>query len=241
VNLDGHIGRMDLVGKDSVVLRDGRQVVEWQDGIVPWALGRPMALLFDEYDAGRPDVMFVIQRLLEKEGRFTLLEQNRVIHPHPQFRNFATANTVGQGNTIGLYHGVQRLNQAQLDRWNLVARLDHLHPDVEAAIVLAHAPELATAAGRQLVGRMVALAALTRSGFAAGDVSTLMSPRTLIHWAENLRVFPDAGQAFRLSFLNTCEHEERAVVAEYYQRCFAEELPDSFMHAPDAQRLEPAG
>ena len=224
VNLDGHISRMDLVGKDTVVLKDGQQVIEWQDGIVPWALGQPMALLFDEYDAGRPDVMFVIQRLLEKDGHFTLLEQNRVLQPHPQFRIFATANTVGQGNTTGLYHGVQRLNQAQLDRWNLVAQLNYLAPEQEANIVLAHAPELANPEGRALVDRMVALA-------------TLMTPRTLITWAENLRIFADLAQAFRLTFLNKCESEERATVAEYYQRCFDAELPDSGLHADQADRM----
>ena len=237
VNLDGHISRMDLVGKDTVVLKDGQQVIEWQDGIVPWALGQPMALLFDEYDAGRPDVMFVIQRLLEKDGHFTLLEQNRVLQPHPQFRIFATANTVGQGNTTGLYHGVQRLNQAQLDRWNLVAQLNYLSPEQEANIVLAHAPELANPEGRALVDRMVALATLTRHGFEAGDVATLMTPRTLITWAENLRIFADLTQAFRLTFLNKCESEERATVAEYYQRCFDAELPDSGAHAEQADRL----
>ncbi|MCK9516767.1 MAG: AAA family ATPase [Ottowia sp.] len=238
VNLDGHISRMDLVGKDTIVLRQGQQVIEWQDGIVPWALQQPMALLFDEYDAGRPDVMFVIQRLLEKDGQFTLVEQNRVLQPHPQFRIFATANTVGQGNTSGLYHGVQRLNQAQLDRWSLVTQLNYLHPDVEARIICAHAPELATPAGDVLVRRMIALAAMTRNGFAAGDISTLMTPRTLIMWAENMRFFTDVAQAFRLTYLNKCEEEERVFVAEYFQRCFEQELPDSFVHHHDAQRIE---
>ena len=237
VNLDGHISRMDLVGRDAVVLEEGQQVIAWQDGVLPWALQQPMALMFDEYDAGRPDVMFVIQRLLEKEGQFTLLEQNRVIAPHPQFRMFATANTVGQGNTTGLYHGVHRLNQAQLDRWSLVAQLNHLRPEVEAGIVLSHAPELANPEGQALVQRMVALAVMTRNGFAAGDVSTLMTPRTLITWAENLRFFRSVSQSFRLTHLNKCEAEERATVAEYYQRCFDEELPDSYAHTANANRL----
>jgi len=240
VNLDGHISRMDLVGKDSIVLDEGQQVTRFQDGIVPWALRQPMALLFDEYDAGRPDVMFVIQRLLEKDGQFTLLEQNRVLLPHPQFRIFATANTVGLGNTTGLYHGVQRLNQAQLDRWSLVVQLSYLRPEVEERIVLAHAPELGDERGRLTVQRMIALAALTRAGFAAGDVSTLMTPRTVITWAENLRFFQDVAQAFRLTYLNKCEEEERIVVAEYFQRCFDAELAESCAHGPYSGRLPAA-
>ncbi|GAB2480005.1 MAG: AAA family ATPase [Comamonas sp.] len=236
VNLDGHISRMDLVGKDSIVLDEGQQVTRFQDGIVPWALRQPMALLFDEYDAGRPDVMFVIQRLLEKDGQFTLLEQNRVLQPHPQFRIFATANTVGLGNTTGLYHGVQRLNQAQLDRWSLVVQLSYLQPEVEERIVLAHVPELGDERGRLTVQRMIALAALTRAGFAAGDVSTLMTPRTVITWAENLRFFQDVAQAFRLTYLNKCEDEERILVAEYFQRCFDAELAESCAHGPHSGR-----
>ena len=241
VNLDGHLSRMDLVGRDGIVLKDGKQVIQWQDGIVPWALKQPMALVFDEYDAGRPDVMFVIQRLLEKDGLFTLLEQNRVLRPHPLFRIFATANTVGQGNTNGLYYGVQRLNQAQLDRWSLVVQLSYLRPEVEARIVLVHAPELDTAEGRELIQKMVALATLTRNGFAAGDVSTLMTPRTLVTWAENLRFFKDTVQAFRLTYLNKCEDEERVVVAEYYQRCFNVELDDSFAQAAPSARASVDG
>jgi cobaltochelatase CobS len=240
VNLDGHISRMDLVGKDSIVLDEGKQVTRFQDGIVPWALRQPMALLFDEYDAGRPDVMFVIQRLLEKDGQFTLLEQNRVLTPHPQFRIFATANTVGLGNVTGLYHGVQRLNQAQMDRWSLVARLSYLPPEVEARIVLARAPELDDERGRLTVQRMIALAALTRASFASGDVSTLMTPRTVITWAENLRFFQDVGQAFRLTYLNKCEEEERILVTEYFQRCFDAELAESWAHDPRGGRLPAA-
>ncbi len=224
VNLDGHVSRLDLVGRDAVVLRDGKQVTEFQEGIVPWALQRPMALVFDEYDAGRPDVMFVIQRVLEREGKFTLMDQNRVLSPHRWFRLFATANTVGLGNLNGLYHGSQRLNHAQIDRWNIVAQLNYLAAAEEMAIVQARVPELATDEGRQLVGRMVATAALTRNGFAAGDISTLMSPRTVITWAENLSIFGDVGTAFRLSFVNKCDDAERAVVAEYFQRSFDREL-----------------
>jgi cobaltochelatase CobS len=228
VNLDGHISRLDLVGKDAVVLRDGLQVTEFQEGIVPWALQRPVALVFDEYDAGRPDVMFVIQRILERDGKFTLLDQNRVIRPHPSFRLFATSNTVGLGNLSGMYHGTQMLNHAQIDRWNIVATLNYLSPQEEAAIVLARVPGKDTEPGRRLIDSMVALANLTRKGFAAGDLSTLMSPRTVITWAENCEIFRDVGVAFRLSFLNKCDEAERPIVAEYYQRCFDAELDESF-------------
>lgn len=220
VNLDGHISRLDLVGKDAIVLRDGKQVTAFQEGIVPWALQRPMALVFDEYDAGRPEVMFVIQRVLERDGSFTLLDQNRVIEPHPAFRLFATANTVGLGNLNGLYHGVHGLNHAQLDRWNIVATLDYLSPAAEQAIVLARVPALDSEPGRALVASMVALADLTRKAFAAGDLSTVMSPRTVISWAENREIFRDTALAFRLSFLNKCDEAERPLVAEFYQRCF---------------------
>ncbi|VVD87932.1 AAA family ATPase [Pandoraea fibrosis] len=225
VNLDGHISRLDLVGKDAIVVRDGHQITEFQEGIVPWALQRPVALIFDEYDAGRPDVMFVIQRILERDGKFTLLDQNRVIHPHPGFRMFATTNTVGLGNLNGLYHGTQVLNHAQIDRWNVVATLNYLSRDDEAGIVLARVPELDNDAGRTLIDSMVSVAELTRKGFATGDLSTLMSPRTVINWAENVGIFRDAGLAFRLTFLNKCDEAERAVVAEYYQRAFGRELP----------------
>ncbi|MDQ2735732.1 MAG: AAA family ATPase [Pseudomonadota bacterium] len=224
VNLDGHISRLDLVGRDAVVLREGKQVTEFQEGIVPWALQRPMALVFDEYDAGRPDVMFVIQRLLEREGKFTLLDQNRVLSPHRFFRLFATANTVGLGNLNGLYHGSQRLNHAQIDRWNIVAQLNYLPAEEEIRIVQARVPMLAGAQGHPLVAKMVETAALTRRGFAAGDLSTLMSPRTVITWAENLGLFGDVGTAFRFSFVNKCDDAERPVVAEYFQRCFDREL-----------------
>ena len=231
VNLDGHISRLDLVGKDSIVLQEGKQVTQFQEGILPWALQRPVAMVFDEYDAGRPDVMFVIQRVLEREGSFTLLDQKRVIQPHPCFRLFATMNTLGQGNLNGLYHGTQQLNHAQLDRWNLVTSLNYLPPAEEAAIVLARVPELATTDGRRKVDAMVALAGLTRKGFAVGDLSLLMSPRTVISWAENISIFHDLKLAFELSFLNKCEPAERAIVSEYFQRCFAQEL---------AQPAEPA-
>ena len=232
VNLDGHVTRLDLVGRDAVVVRDGQQVTEFQEGIVPWALQRPVALIFDEYDAGRPDVMFVIQRILERQGKFTLMDQSRVLRPHPYFRLFATSNTVGLGNLNGLYHGAQRLNHAQIDRWNIVATLNYLRAEEEVAIVVARVPTLADDAGRALVASMVAVADLTRKGFHVGDLSTLMSPRTVITWAENLEIFGDVALAVRLAFLNKCDEEERTVVAEYYQRCFDEELEESYSLAP---------
>ena len=227
VNLDGHISRMDLIGKDTIVLREGKQVTAFQEGIVPWALQRPMALVFDEYDAGRADLMFVIQRLLERDGKLTLLDQNRVLTPHPAFRLFATANTVGLGNLNGLYHGSQMLNHAQLDRWSVVATLDYLRHDDEVEIVLARVPALNTPAGRERVSSMVALAELMRNGFAAGDLSTLMSPRTVMMWAENCAIFTNVEQAFRVTFLNRCDAAERPLVAEYYQRCLGVELAES--------------
>ncbi len=234
VNLDAHISRLDLVGKDAVVLRDGQQVTEFQEGIVPWSLRRPVALVFDEYDAGRPDVMFVIQRILERDGKFTLMDQNTVITPHPYFRLFATSNTVGLGNLNGLYHGVQRLNHAQIDRWNIVAALNYLPRDEEVAIVLARVPGKNNPRGRAHIEQMVAVADMTRKGFAAGDLSTLMSPRTVITWAENCEIFRDPEIAFRFSFLNKCDDAERPIVAEYYQRCFDGELAESYRPAADA-------
>ena len=231
INLDGHISRMDLVGRDAVVLRNGQQVTEFQEGIVPWALQRPMALIFDEYDAGRPDVMFVIQRVLERNGTFTSMDQNRVLRPDANFRLFATANTVGQGNLNGMYHGAQRLNHAQIDRWNIVVSLNYLPRDEEVAIVQANVPLYADAAGREMVNAMVAVAELTRKGFRVGDLSTLMSPRTVITWAENLEIFRDPALAFKLTFVNKCDEAERPVVAEYFQRCFNRELDESFSTA----------
>ncbi len=227
VNLDSHISRIDLIGKDAIVLRDGKQVTEYREGMLPWALQHPVALVFDEYDAGRPDVMFVIQRVLEVEGRMTLLDQNKVIRPHPSFRLFSTANTVGLGDTSGLYHGTQQINQGQMDRWNIVAQLNYLEHDAEVEIVLAKCPEYQSEEGRKTLSRMVSLADLSRSGFVAGDISTVMSPRTVITWAENARIFGDLGFAFRLTFLNKCDEAERSIIAEYYQRCFGVELPES--------------
>ncbi len=227
VNLDSHISRIDLIGKDNIKLRDGVQVTEFQDGILPWALRNPVAIVFDEYDAGRPDVMFVIQRVLEHDGKLTLLDQNEIITPHPSFRLFATANTVGLGDTTGLYHGTQQINQAQMDRWSLVATLNYLSHDAEAAIVLAKNPAYNTAKGRQDISQMVTVADMTRTAFMNGDLSTVMSPRTVINWAENARIFRSIGYGFRLSFLNKCDELERRTVAEFYQRCFDEELPDS--------------
>ena len=221
VNLDGHLTRMDLVGRDAIVVKDGKQVTEFAEGILPWALRRPVALVFDEYDAGRPDVMFVIQRVLEKDGRFTLLDQNEVIEPHAQFRLFATANTVGLGDMSGLYRGAQMLNQAQLDRWNVVARLNYLSADDEQRVVAGQVPAVADRGdGATTIASMVAVAEMTRTGFAAGDISTVMSPRTVISWAENLLTFGNLETAFRLTFLNKCDEAEQAIVEEYYQRAF---------------------
>jgi len=227
VNLDSHISRIDLIGKDAIKLRDGKQVTEFHEGILPWALRNPVAIVFDEYDAGRADVMFVIQRVLEHDGKLTLLDQNEIITPHPSFRLFATANTVGLGDTTGLYHGVQQINQAQMDRWSLVATLNYLSHDAESAIVLSKNPAYNTAKGRQEIGQMVTVADLTRTAFMKGQLSTVMSPRTVITWAENARIFRDIGYAFRLTFLNKCDELERQTVAEFYQRCFGEELPES--------------
>lgn len=224
VNLDGHISRFDLVGKDTITVKQGQQVTEFQEGIVPWSLQRPVALVFDELDAARPEVMFVIQRVLEREGKFTLLDQNRVLTPHPYFRLLATSNTVGLGNVSGLYHGSQVMNQAQLDRWNVVAALNYLSSKAEADIVLARVPAMDSAQGRETVAAMVAFAGLTRNAFAAGDLSTVMSPRTVISWAENLSVFESIDSALRYSFLNKCDGEELSLLAELYQRCFDAEL-----------------
>jgi len=231
VNLDSHISRIDLVGKDAIVLRDGKQMTEFREGILPWALQSPTSLVFDEYDAGRPDVMFVIQRILEVEGKLTLLDQNRVMRPHPYFRLFSTTNTIGLGDTTGLYHGTQQINQGQMDRWNIVATLNYLPHDDEVNITLAKVPSYNTPEGQQKIAAMVELADLTRNGFINGDISTVMSPRTVITWAENAEIFGNLGVAFRLTFLNKCDEIERPVVAEYYQRCFGEELPESVARA----------
>ena len=227
VNLDSHVSRIDLIGKDAIKLKDGKQVTEFQEGILPWALRNNCAIVFDEYDAGRPDVMFVIQRVLETDGKLTLLDQNKVITPHPYFRIFATSNTVGLGDTTGLYHGTQQINQGQMDRWSLVATLNYLSHDAEAAIVLSKSPHYNSEKGRKTIGRMVTVADLSRAAFKNGDISTVMSPRTVIIWAQNAEIFGSVGFAFRLTFLNKCDELERQTVAEFYQRCFDEELPES--------------
>ena len=227
VNLDSHISRIDLIGKDQIKIDKGIQYTEFQEGILPWALRNPTAIVFDEYDAGRADVMFVIQRVLEIDGKLTLLDQNEVIDPHPYFRLFATANTIGLGDTTGLYHGTQQINQAQMDRWTLVATLNYLNHDAEAAIVLSKAPHYNTERGRKIISQMVNVADLTRTAFMNGDLSTVMSPRSVISWAQNAEVLRSVGYAFRLSFLNKCDELERQTVAEFYQRCFDEELPES--------------
>jgi len=226
INLDSHISRIDLVGKDAIVLKDGKQVTEFREGLLPWALQHPVALVFDEYDAGRPDVMFVIQRILEVSGKLTLLDQNKVIRPCPAFRLFATANTIGLGDTSGLYHGTQQINQGQMDRWNIVTTLNYLPHDEETNIILAKATAYNTDEGRKQISAMVRVADLTRSAFINGDISTVMSPRTVLTWAENAQIFGgDIGFAFRVTFLNKCDELERATVAEFYQRCFGKDLP----------------
>lgn len=227
INLDSHVSRIDLIGKDAIVLQDGKQVTEFREGILPWALQNPTALVFDEYDAGRPDVMFVIQRVLEVEGKLTLLDQNRVIHPNPYFRLFSTTNTIGLGDTTGMYHGTQQINQGQMDRWNVVTTLNYLPHDEETAIVLSKLPKYDTKEGREQIDAMVELADLTRSGFMNGDISTVMSPRTVLTWAENADIFKDLDFSFRVTFLNKCDETERSIVAEYYQRCMGSELPQS--------------
>ena len=227
VNLDSHVSRIDLVGKDAIVIKEGKQVTEFRDGILPWAYQHNVALVFDEYDAGRPDVMFVIQRVLESSGRLTLLDQSRVIRPHPAFRLFATANTIGLGDTTGLYHGTQQINQAQMDRWSIVTTLNYLPHDKEVEIVLAKSHHYRNEQGRDIVDRMVRMAGMTRAAFVNGDLSTVMSPRTVITWAENADIFKDVGMALRLTFLNKCDELERPIVAEFYQRCFNAELPES--------------
>ncbi len=228
VNLDAHVSRIDLVGKDAIVLKDGRQVTEFREGMLPWAIQRPIALVFDEYDAGRPDVMFVIQRVLEQQGKLTLLDQNRVIRPNSNFRLFSTTNTIGLGDTTGLYHGTQQINQGQMDRWSIVTTLNYLAHDVEAEIVLAKAPGYNSAEGKRTLAAMVRVADMTRNAFMNGDISTVMSPRTVITWAQNAEIFAgDIGLAFRLTFLNKCDELERPTVAEFFQRAFGSDLPES--------------
>ena len=227
INLDSHISRIDLIGKDAIVLRNGAQVTEFREGLLPWTLQHPCALVFDEYDAGRPDVMFVIQRVLEADSKLTLLDQNKVIRPHPSFRLFATANTVGLGDTTGLYHGTQQINQGQMDRWSVVATLNYLPHEDEVAIILAKQKGYDNKEGRQQIDQMVRMADLTRKGFMAGDLSTVMSPRTVLTWAENAKIFNDITLGFRLSFLNKCDEVERPTLAEYYQRVFGIDLPEA--------------
>ena len=230
VNLDSHVSRIDLIGKDAIVLKDGKQVTQFNEGILPWSIQNPVALVFDEYDAGRPDVMFVIQRVLEAEGNFTLLDKNKVIKQNKFFRLFATSNTVGLGDTTGLYHGTQQINQGQMDRWNIVTTLNYLSLDKEMEIVLAKNKNFNNTKGKEKIANMIKVASLTRKGFMAGDISTVMSPRTVLHWAENAEIFKDTGYAFRLTFLNKCDDIEKNTIAEYYQRCFGEELPESLIN-----------
>ena len=227
VNLDSHVSRIDLIGKDAIVLKDGKQITEFKEGILPWSIQNPIALVFDEYDAGRPDVMFVIQRVLESEGNFTLLDKNKVINQHDYFRMFATTNTIGLGDTTGLYHGTQQINQGQMDRWNIVTTLNYLPFEKELEIILAKNKTYNSKEGKEKISNMIKVADLTRKGFVNGDISTVMSPRTVLHWAENTKIFNDHGYAFRLTFLNKCDDMEKKIISEYYQRCFGEDLPES--------------
>ena len=230
VNLDSHVSRIDLIGKDAIVLKDGKQVTQFNEGILPWAIQNPVALVFDEYDAGRPDVMFVIQRVLEADGSFTLLDKNKVIKQNSFFRLFATSNTVGLGDTTGLYHGTQQINQGQMDRWNIVTTLNYLSLDKEMEIILSKNKNLNNQKSKEKIANMIKVASLTRKGFMAGDISTVMSPRTVLHWVENTEIFKDTGYAFRVTFLNKCDEIEKNTIAEYYQRCFGEELPESLLN-----------
>jgi len=230
VNLDSHISRIDLIGKDAIILKDGKQVTEFKEGILPWSIQNSVALVFDEYDAGRPDVMFVIQRVLEADGNFTLLDKNKVIKQNKYFRLFATSNTVGLGDTTGLYHGTQPINQAAMDRWNIVTSLNYLSLEKEMEIILAKNKNLNNSKGKEKVSNMIKVASLTRKGFMAGDISTVMSPRTVLYWAENTEIFKDTGYAFRVTFLNKCDEIEKNIIAEYYQRCFGEDLPESMIN-----------
>ena len=229
VNLDSHISRIDLIGKDAIVIKDGKQITEFKEGILPWSIQNPIALVFDEYDAGRPDVMFVIQRVLETEGNFTLLDKNKIIKQNKYFRLFATSNTVGLGDTTGLYHGTQQINQGQMDRWNIVTTLNYLSMEKEMDIIVGKNKNLNNTKGKEKISNMIKVATLTRKGFMAGDISTVMSPRTVLHWAENSEIFKDTGYAFRVTFLNKCDELEKNTIAEYYQRCFGEDLPESLI------------
>ena len=230
VNLDSHISRIDLIGKDAITIKAGKQITEFQEGILPWSIQNPIALVFDEYDAGRPDVMFVIQRVLEAEGNFTLLDKNKVLKQHKYFRLFATSNTVGLGDTTGLYHGTQQINQGQMDRWNIVTSLNYLSLEREMEIILAKNKSYNNSKGKEDIANMIKVASLTRKGFVSGDISTLMSPRTVMHWAENNLIFKDLGYSFRVTFLNKCDEVEKNIIAEYYQRCFGEDLPEAVIN-----------
>ena len=230
VNLDSHISRIDLIGKDAITIKDGKQITEFQEGILPWSIQNPIALVFDEYDAGRPDVMFVIQRVLEAEGNFTLLDKNKVLKQHKYFRLFATSNTVGLGDTTGLYHGTQQINQGQMDRWNIVTSLNYLSLEREMEIILAKNKSYNNSKGKDDIANMIKVASLTRKGFVSGDISTVMSPRTVMHWAENNLIFKDIGYSFRVTFLNKCDEVEKNIIAEYYQRCFGEDLPEAVIN-----------
>ena len=230
INLDSHVSRIDLIGKDAIVIKDGKQITEFKEGILPWSFQNPIALVFDEYDAGRSDVMFVLQRILESDGFFTLLDKNKVVKQNKYFRLFATANTIGLGDTTGLYSGTNQINQAQMDRWEIVTSLNYLNLEKEMEIILAKNKNLNNAKGKEKIANMIKVAALTRKGFIGGDISTVMSPRTVLNWASNSEIFLDTGYAFRVTFLNKCDEAEKSIISEYYQRCFGEDLPESMVN-----------
>ena len=227
INLDSHISRIDLLGKDAIKLNDGKQITEFQEGLLPWSIQNPVALVFDEYDAGRPDVMFVIQRILEVDGKLTLLDQNKILEPNSSFRLFATTNTVGLGDMTGLYHGTQQINQGQMDRWHILATLNYLDPEQEFKVVMSKLSSLKGVKNQEIVKNMIKLANLTRTGFSNGDISTLMSPRTVISWGQNFKIFKDVVSSFKLTFLNKCDEVERSIISEYFQRCFDLEIDNN--------------
>ena len=230
INLDSHVSRIDLIGKDAIVIKDGKQITEFKEGILPWSFQNPIALVFDEYDAGRSDVMFVLQRILESDGFFTLLDKNKIVKQNKYFRLFATANTIGLGDTTGLYSGTNQINQAQMDRWEIVTSLNYLSLEKEMEIILAKNKNLNNNKGKEKIANMIKVATLTRKGFIAGDISTVMSPRTVLNWVSNSEIFSDIGYGFRVTFLNKCDETEKSIISEYYQRCFGEDLPESMLN-----------
>ncbi len=224
INFDSQISRLDLVGKDVISIKDGKQITEFREGILPYAMRNGVALVLDEYDAIKSDVAFVIQRLLEEEGKFALLEENEIITPHPNFRLFATSNTLGAGDDLGIYHGTNLINQAQMDRWNVVANLNYLSKEEEVKILQAKLPFLKTKLHENTAPMMVQMANLTRQSFKNGDLSNLISLRTLISWGRNIEIFGDVKTAFILSFFGKVIDDEKLIIIEFYQRVFGCEI-----------------